>query len=61
MAAPAGTAGRGPRAFQGVSRVLSADIPSLNGKPAQFFELYKEAYLKEQRSTAGDYLRSITG
>ncbi len=37
-----------------VSRVLSADIPSLNGKPAQFFELYKEAYLKEQRSTAGE-------
>ena len=37
-----------------VSRVLSADISSLNGKPAQFFELYKEAYLREQRSTAGE-------
>ena len=37
-----------------VSRVLSADIPSLNGKPAQFFELFKEAYLKESRTTAGD-------
>ena len=37
-----------------VSRVLSADIPSLNGKPAQFFELYKEAYVKEQRTTAGE-------
>ena len=36
------------------TRVLSADIPSLNGKPAQFFELYREAYLKERRSTAGD-------
>ena len=36
------------------TRVLSADIPSLNGKPAQFFELYKEAYLKESRTTAGD-------
>ena len=36
------------------TRVLSADIPSLNGKPAQFFELYKEAYLKERRATAGD-------
>ena len=36
------------------TRVLSADIPSLNGKPAQFFELYKEAYLKERRSTAGE-------
>ena len=37
-----------------VSRVLSADIPSLNGKPAQFFELFKEAYLKESRTTAGE-------
>ena len=37
-----------------VSRVLSADIPSLNGKPAQFFELYKEAYIKESRTTAGE-------
>ena len=37
-----------------VSRVLSADIPSLNGKPAQFFELFQEAYLREQRTTAGD-------
>ena len=37
-----------------VSRVLSADIPSLNGKPAQFVELYKEAYVKEQRTTAGE-------
>ena len=37
-----------------VSRVLSADIPSLNGKPAQFFELFKESYLKEQRTTAGE-------
>ena len=37
-----------------VSRVLSADIPSLNGKPAQFFELFKEAYLREQRTTAGE-------
>ena len=26
-----------------VSRVLSADIPSLNGKPAQFFELFQES------------------
>ena len=37
-----------------VSRVLSADIPSLNGKPAQFFELFKEAYLREQRTIAGE-------
>ena len=37
-----------------VSRVLSADIPSLNGKPAQFLELTNEAYLKEVRTTAAD-------
>lgn len=37
-----------------VSRVLSADIPSLNGKPAQFLELTDEAYLKELRTTAGE-------
>ena len=37
-----------------VSRVLSADIPSLNGKPAQFFELFQEAYLRELRTTAGE-------
>ncbi len=36
------------------SRLLSADIPSLNGKPAQFFELYKEAYLKERATTVND-------
>ena len=39
-----------------VSRVLSADIPSLNGKPAQFLELANEAYLKELRTTAGEGL-----
>ena len=33
--------------------MLSADIPSLNGKPAQFLELTNEAYLKELRTTAG--------
>ena len=39
-----------------VSRVLSADIGTLNGKPAQFFELVNQAYLKELRTTAGDGL-----
>ena len=34
------------------SRVLSADIPSLNGKPAQFYELLKTAYLKEIKTTS---------
>ncbi len=36
------------------SRVLSATIPSLNGKPAQFYELFKDAYLKEVRTTVSD-------
>ena len=36
------------------SRVLSADIPSLNGRPAQFFELYSESYLKEIRQTINE-------
>lgn len=29
-----------------VARVLSATVPSLNAQPAQFFELFSEAYLK---------------
>lgn len=37
-----------------VSRVLSADVPSLNGAPAQFFELVQEAYLKELKVTLSD-------
>ena len=36
------------------SRVLSADIPSLNGKPAQFFELHKQAYLSARSTTVED-------
>ena len=36
------------------SRVLSADVPSLNGKPAQFFELVKEAYLREIKTTVSE-------
>ena len=36
-----------------VSRVLSVDIPSLNGKPAQFLELVNEAYLKELQNHGG--------
>ena len=42
-----------------VSRVLSADVPSLNGKPAQFFELFNEVYLREQRTTVtGDIVQT---
>ena len=45
------------RALQSVgtaSRVLSADVPSLNGKPAQFYELLKTAYLREISTTSTD-------
>ena len=33
------------------SRVLSADVSSLNHKPAQFFDLVNKSYVKELRST----------
>ncbi len=36
------------------SRTLTADVPSLNGRPAQFFELFNESYLKEVRTTVTD-------
>ena len=36
------------------SRMLSADVPSLNGTPAQFYELLKTAYLREITSTSTD-------
>ena len=36
------------------SRVLSADVPSLNGMPAQFYELLKTAYLAEAEVTSTD-------
>ena len=36
------------------SRMLSADVPSLNGTPAQFYELLKTAYLREVTSTSTD-------
>ena len=41
-----------------VARVLSATVPSLNAQPAQFFELFSEAYLKEVRTTIMDGTRS---
>lgn len=37
-----------------VSRVLSADVHSLNHKPAQFFDLFKESYVAELRTTQGE-------
>ncbi len=30
-----------------ISRLLSADVSSLNHKPAQFFDMYKQTYVKE--------------
>ena len=58
-ALPAGadTLGATLRALRSVgtaSRVLSADVPSLNGKPAQFYELLKTAYLREVTSVSTD-------
>ena len=41
-----------------VARVLSATVPSLNAQPAQFFELFSEAYLREVRTTIVDGARS---
>ena len=39
-----------------VSRELTATVPSLNAQPAQFFELFSEAYLREIRTTVSDGL-----
>lgn len=41
-----------------VARVLSATVPSLNAQPAQFFELFSEAYLKEISTAIIDGTRS---
>ena len=45
---------RALRSLGTASRVLSADVPSLNGKPAQFYELLKTAYLREITTTSTD-------
>ena len=37
-----------------VSRMLTATVPSLNAQPAQFFELFSEAYLREIRTTVSE-------
>ena len=41
-----------------VARVLSATVPSLHAQPAQFFELFSEAYLREVSTTLVDGTRS---
>ena len=33
------------------SRMLSVDVPTLNGRPAQFYDLFDQAYLKEIKTT----------
>ena len=45
---------RALRSLGRVSRVLTAGLPSLNGKPAQYYELVRNGYLAEVVTTAGD-------
>ena len=39
------------------SRMLSVDVPTLNGRPAQFYDLFDQAYLKEVSTTVEDGVR----
>ena len=43
-----------------VSRMLTATVPSLNAQPAQFFELFSEAYLREIRTTVSEGILQTT-
>ena len=43
-----------------VWRVLSFDLPSLAGRPAQFYDLVDRAYLKEVRTTLGEGRESVS-
>ena len=45
---------RALRSLGRVSRVLTAGLPSLNGKPAQYYELVRNAYLAEVSTTTND-------
>ena len=40
------------------SRLLSVDVPTLNGRPAQFYDLFDQAYLQQISSTVEDGVRS---
>ncbi len=40
------------------SRLLSVDVPTLNGRPAQFYDLFDQAYLKEVATEVKDGVRS---
>jgi len=39
------------RSLGTVSRVLTAGVPSLNGKPAQYYELFRDTYLERVRTS----------
>ena len=41
------------------SRVLSVDVPTLNGRPAQFYDLFDEAYLQQVSTTIEDGVRAV--
>ena len=41
------------------SRILSADIPSLNGQPTQFFDVYDHRYLKELETEVDEGVVSV--
>ena len=45
---------RALRSLGRVSRVLTAGLPSLNGKPAQYYELVRNAYLAEVATTTSE-------
>ncbi|MCY4501996.1 MAG: hypothetical protein OXE57_10595 [Alphaproteobacteria bacterium] len=41
------------------SRVLSVDVPTLNGRPAQFYDLFDQAYLAKITTTVQEGLRTV--
>ena len=41
------------------SRVLSVDVPTLNGRPAQFYDLFDQAYLQQVSTTIEDGVRAV--
>ncbi len=41
------------------SRVLSVDVPTLNGRPAQFYDLFDQAYLQKVSTTISDGVRAV--
>ncbi len=41
------------------SRRLSVDVPTLNGRPAQFYDLFDEAYLQEVSTSVDEGVRTV--